>query len=258
MLAANETVAEDYFWQEMPFVYRTHDNPDSEKIRSLAIFINNFGYSLKSSQEEVHPKEIQKLLTKIAGTPAEALISRLTLRSLKQARYTTDCSGHFGLAAKYYCHFTSPIRRYPDLQIHRIIKDSLRGRMNERKLRHYNSILPEVAKSSSELERRAEEAERETDKLKKAEYMLKYIGETFEGVISGMNSYGIFVELPNTVEGMVSVASMKDDYYTYNERSFELIGERKNKHYKLGQTVKVQVVGADILRRTVDFELVDN
>lgn len=258
MLAANETVAEDYFWQEMPFVYRTHDNPDSEKIRSLAIFINNFGYSLKSSQEEVHPKEIQKLLTKIAGTPAEALISRLTLRSLKQARYTTDCSGHFGLAAKYYCHFTSPIRRYPDLQIHRIIKDSLRGRMNERKLRHYNSILPEVAKSSSELERRAEEAERETDKLKKAEYMLKYIGETFEGVISGINSYGIFVELPNTVEGMVSVASMKDDYYTYNERSFELIGERKNKHYKLGQTVKVQVVGADILRRTVDFELVDN
>lgn len=258
MLAANETVAEDYFWQEMPFVYRTHDNPDSEKIRSLAIFINNFGYSLKSSQEEVHPKEIQKLLTKIAGTPAEALISRLTLRSLKQARYTTDCSGHFGLAAKYYCHFTSPIRRYPDLQIHRIIKDCLRGRMNERKLRHYNSILPEVAKSSSELERRAEEAERETDKLKKAEYMLKYIGETFEGVISGMNSYGIFVELPNTVEGMVSVASMKDDYYTYNERSFELIGERKNKHYKLGQTVRVQVVGADILRRTVDFELVDN
>jgi len=258
MLAANETVAEDYFWQEMPFVYRTHDNPDSEKIRSLAIFINNFGYSLKSSQEEVHPKEIQKLLTRIAGTPAEALISRLTLRSLKQARYTTDCSGHFGLAAKYYCHFTSPIRRYPDLQIHRIIKDCLRGRMNERKLRHYNSILPEVAKSSSELERRAEEAERETDKLKKAEYMLKYIGETFEGVISGMNSYGIFVELPNTVEGMVNVASMKDDYYTYNERSFELIGERKNKHYKLGQRVKVQIAGADILRRTVDFELVDN
>ncbi len=258
MLAANETVAEDFFWQEMPFVYRTHDNPDSEKIRSLAIFINNFGYSLKSSQEEVHPKEIQKLLAKIAGTPAEALISRLTLRSLKQARYTTDCSGHFGLAAKYYCHFTSPIRRYPDLQIHRIIKDVLRGRMNERKLRHYNSILPEVAKSSSELERRAEEAERETDKLKKAEYMLKYIGETFEGVISGMNAYGMYVELPSTVEGMVNVASMKDDYYTYNERSFELIGERRNKHYKLGQTVKIQVVGADILRRTVDFELVDN
>lgn len=257
MLAANETVAEDYFWQEMPFVYRTHDNPDSEKIRSLAIFINNFGYSLKSSQEEVHPKEIQKLLTKIAGTPAEALISRLTLRSLKQARYTTDCSGHFGLAAKYYCHFTSPIRRYPDLQIHRIIKDCLRGRMDDRKIRHYNSILPEVAKSSSELERRAEEAERETDKLKKAEYMLSFIGEEFEGVISGMNSYGMYVELPNTVEGMVNVSSMKDDYYSYNERSFELIGEHKNKHYKLGQTVKIKVVGADILRRTVDFELVD-
>lgn len=256
MLAANETVAEDYFWQEIPFVYRTHDTPDTEKIKRLSTFINNFGYSLKSSQEELHPKELQKLLLKIAGTPAENLISRLTLRSLKQAKYTTACTGHFGLAAKYYCHFTSPIRRYPDLQIHRIIKDNLRGRMNEEKRAHYNSILAEVAKKSSELERRAEEAERETDKLKKTEYMLNYIGEEFEGVISGMNQWGIYVELPNTIEGMVHVSSLKDDFYEYNEGTFEMVGERFNKHYKLGQTVKIKVKAADVLRRTIDFEFV--
>lgn len=256
MLAANETVAEDYFWQEMPFVYRTHDVPDSEKIKRLSTFINNFGYSLKSSQEEIHPKELQKLLSKIAGTPAENLISRLTLRSLKQAKYTTACTGHFGLAAKYYCHFTSPIRRYPDLQIHRIIKDNLRGRMNDNKIAHYNAILTEVAKRSSELERRAEEAERETDKLKKTQYMLNYIGEEFEGVISGMNQWGIYVELPNTIEGMVHVSTLKDDFYAYNEGTFEMVGERFNKHYKLGQTVKIRVINADVLRRTIDFELV--
>lgn len=256
MLAANETVAEDYFWQEMPFVYRTHDVPDSEKIKRLSTFINNFGYCLKSSQEEIHPKELQKLLSKIAGTPAENLISRLTLRSLKQAKYTTACTGHFGLAAKYYCHFTSPIRRYPDLQIHRIIKDNLRGRMNDNKIAHYNAILTEVAKRSSELERRAEEAERETDKLKKTQYMLNYIGEEFEGVISGMNQWGIYVELPNTIEGMVHVSTLKDDFYAYNEGTFEMVGERFNKHYKLGQTVKIRVINADVLRRTIDFELV--
>lgn len=167
MLAANETVAAEYYWRELPFVYRTHEQPDSEKIQKLSTFINNFGYSLHIGSDEVHPKELQKLLEKIDGTSEEPLISRLTLRSMKQARYTVENTGHFGLAADCYCHFTSPIRRYPDLQIHRIIKDSLRGRLGEKRIGHYTQILPEVAKHASEMERRADEAERETIKLKK-------------------------------------------------------------------------------------------
>lgn len=257
MLIANETVAQDYFWQEVPFVYRTHENPDEEKIKKLATFINNFGYTLHIGQDEVHPKELQKLLMKIDGTEEEALISRLTLRSMKQAKYTTECTGHFGLATNYYCHFTSPIRRYPDLQIHRIIKNCLRGRMNAKKADHYEKILPEVAKHSSEMERRADEAERETDKLKKVQYMKMHLGEEFTGVISGVTSYGFYVELPNTIEGLVHVTSLKGDYFNYSEETYELIGENSNKHYKLGQTVKVIVAGTDEIVRTIDFELAD-
>ncbi|MBD5470535.1 MAG: ribonuclease R, partial [Lachnospiraceae bacterium] len=208
MLIANETVAQHFYWMELPFVYRTHDTPDPEKIAKLSTFIRNFGYSLKSKQEEVHPKELQKLLANVEDTPEEALISRLTLRSMKQAKYTIDCTGHFGLACQYYCHFTSPIRRYPDLQIHRIIKEQLRGKMNEKRIEHYSEILPEVAKNSSEMERRADEAERETDKLKKAEYMEEHIGSIFEGVISSITSWGIYVELPNTIEGMIHVSML--------------------------------------------------
>ncbi len=255
MLIANETVAQDYFWQELPFVYRTHDNPDSEKIQKLGTFINNFGYSIHIGQDEVHPKELQKLLMKIDGTPEEALISRLTLRSMKQAKYTTMCTGHFGLATNYYCHFTSPIRRYPDLQIHRIIKDNLRGRMNAKKAAHYEKILPEVAKHSSEMERRADEAERETDKLKKVEYMLEHLGEVFEGVISGVSEYGFYVELPNTIEGLVHVTTLTDDYYHYIEATYELAGEATNRRYKLGQKVKVMATAADKLLRTIDFRV---
>lgn len=257
MLIANETVAQDYFWQELPFVYRTHDNPDGEKIKKLATFINNFGYSIHIGQDEVHPKELQKLLMKIEGTPEEALISRLTLRSMKQAKYTTVSTGHFGLATNYYCHFTSPIRRYPDLQIHRIIKDNLRGRMDAKKIAHYEKILDDVASHSSKTERRAEEAERETDKLKKVEYMSERIGECFEGVISGVTEWGFYVELPNTIEGLVHVTSLKDDYYHYDERSYELIGETTNHRYKLGQKVKVMVEATDKLLRTIDFCVVE-
>ena len=257
MLIANETVAQDYFWQEIPFVYRTHDNPDEEKIRKLATLINNFGYSLHIGQDEVHPKELQKLLMKIDGTAEEALISRLTLRSMKQAKYTTDNTGHFGLATSYYCHFTSPIRRYPDLQIHRIIKETLRGKMSGKRIDHYDKILPEVAKHSSEMERRADEAERETDKLKKAEYMESHLDEIFEGVISSVTKWGLYVELPNTVEGLVHVTALRDDYYHYQEDTYELIGEATNKHYKLGQQVFVRVTDVDRLLRTIDFELVD-
>lgn len=257
MLLANETVAEDFYWQELPFVYRTHEAPDEEKIRKLATFINNFGYSMHVGVNEIRPKEIQKLLAKVEDRPEEALICRLALRSMKQARYLPENIGHFGLAANYYTHFTSPIRRYPDLQIHRIIKDNIRGRMNEEKIAHYQSILPEVTKHSSEMERRAEEAERETVKLKKVEYMRQYIGDEFEGVISGITKWGMYVELPNTVEGMVHVANMSDDHYDYYEERYEMAGVHTGKVYKLGQKVRVRVLNADRMMRTIDFEIAD-
>lgn len=256
MLMANETVAEEYFWREMPFLYRTHEVPDEEKIRQLSTFINNFGYHIHV-RNEVRPKEIQKLLAKIEGTPEEALISRLALRSMKQARYTTENTGHFGLAAKYYTHFTSPIRRYPDLQIHRIIKENLRGRLNEDRIAHYSEILPKVAVQCSERERTAEEAEREVVKLKKAEYMRAHIGEEYEGVISGVTKWGIYVELPNTVEGLVHVTDMWDDHYDFIEQSWEMVGEHTGKTYKLGQKVSVRVIDADKIQRTVNFEIGD-
>ena len=256
MLLANETVAEEYYWREIPFVYRVHETPDEDKIKKLTILINNFGYSLHIS-DEVRPGQIQKLLAKIQGTPQETMISRLALRSMKQARYTPENDGHFGLAARYYTHFTSPIRRYPDLQIHRIIKDDLRGRMNEKKMEHYQTILPEVTRQASETERRAEEAERETIRLKKAEYMEAHIGEVFEGVISGITNWGIYVELSNTIEGLVHVANMYDDHYDYYEDRYEMVGEHTGKTYKLGETVYVRVIDADCLTRTIDFEMAD-
>lgn len=256
MLIANETIAEDFFWQELPFVYRSHENPDSEKIKQLGIFINNFGYSIRITQDEIHPKELQKLLLKIDGTPEEALISRLTLRSMKRANYTTTSDGHFGLATKYYCHFTSPIRRYPDLQIHRIIKENLRGKMGEKRISHYNKILNDVARQASLTERRADEAERDVDKLKKVEYMSNFIGETFWGVISGITNWGMYVELPNTVEGMVRVSEMMNDYFIYDEEHYMLLGEHTRESYKLGEKVLVEVIATDKLMKTIDFALV--
>ncbi|MBQ3666020.1 MAG: ribonuclease R [Lachnospiraceae bacterium] len=254
MLIANETVAEDYFWQELPFVYRTHDNPDAEKMLKLGLFINNFGYAIKGEQD-IHPKELQKLLERIDGTEEETLISRLTLRSMKQARYTTQCTGHFGLATKYYCHFTSPIRRYPDLQIHRIIKENLRGGISEKRVRHYESILPNIAENSSLTERRADEAERDTDKLKKVEYMQKHLGEIFEGVISSITNRGMYVELPNTIEGMIRVTDLLDDYYYYDDDNYEMIGKETGRRFKLGQKVSVIAVKADKMQRQIDFKL---
>ena len=255
MLMANETVAEEYFWRDVPFLYRTHDTPDEEKIRQLSAFINNFGYHIHV-RNEVRPKEIQKLLGKVDGTPEEALISRLALRSMKQARYSTENTGHFGLAAKYYTHFTSPIRRYPDLQIHRIIKDNLRGRLGEARISHYAEILPETAAQCSMKERTAEEAEREVVKLKKAEYMRERIGEEYDGVISGVTRWGLYVELANTVEGLVHVADMRDDHYEFVEQDYELVGVHTGRTYKLGQSVRVRVTDADKIQRTVNFEIV--
>ncbi len=257
MLIANETVAEDCYWQSLPFLYRTHDRPDSDRMRKLSAFLHNFGYTIHMKNHEVHPMELQKLLVKLEGTPEEALVDRLTLRSMKQARYGTECTGHFGLAANCYCHFTSPIRRYPDLQIHRIIKDVLRGRMKEERLLHYEQILDEVARQSSERERKADEAERETVRMKKAEYMSRFLYEEFDGVISGMTAWGIYVELPNTVEGLVRTASLQDDYYEYNESMYEMVGVHTGRRWKLGQAVRVRVTGADKLARTVDFEMAE-
>ena len=259
MLMANETVAQEYCTEEIPFVYRTHDNPDPEKVESLLTLLHNQGVKIQKAKEEITPKEIQQIIESIEGLPNEAMISRLVLRSMKQAKYTTECSGHFGLAAKYYCHFTSPIRRYPDLQIHRIIKDNLRGRlMREGRIEHYAEILDEVARQSSVCERRADEAERESDKLKKAEYMSYHLGEVFEGIISGVTGWGLYVELPNTVEGLVHVNTLRDDYYVFDQESYELRGEMTKKVYKLGDKVRVRVADADKMLKTVDFELVSD
>ena len=264
MLAANETVASHFYWLEVPFVYRIHEVPDADRIQRLAAFISGFGLSMKTlgrngkaSGEEIHPKEIQKLLAKIEGTPEEALISRLALRSMKQAKYSVECAGHFGLACKYYCHFTSPIRRYPDLQIHRIIKEQLRGKLTEERITHYQSILPQVAKHASEMERRADEAERETDKLKKAEYMEQFIGECFEGVVSGVTAWGVYVELPNTVEGLIHISKLPGDFYYYNEAVCELTDDYSHRSFRPGMKVKVCVDGSDRFTRTVDFSLVE-
>lgn len=253
MLMANETIAEDYFWQEVPFLYRTHDNPDPEKMKRLGLFINNFGYTIRTQHGEVHPKELQKLLKKIEGTEEEALISRLTLRSMRQAKYMPLCTGHFGLAANYYTHFTSPIRRYPDLQIHRIIKENLHGGLTGKRLAHYEKILTGVSIQCSSTERRADEAERETIKLKKCEYMSKRIGENFDGVISGVTNWGFYVELPNTVEGLVHVNELYGDYYVFDENKMELRGEMTGRIYRLGQKIRVTVTGTDRLTRTIDF-----
>lgn len=258
MLMANETVAREYCKGEYPFVYRTHENPDPEKVEELLTLLHHQGIQVRKSREEITPKEIQEILESIQGLPNETMISRLTLRTMKQAKYTTECSGHFGLAARYYCHFTSPIRRYPDLQIHRIIRDNLRGRLQrEGKTEHYREILEEVARQSSVCERRAQEAERESDKLKKAEYMSYHLGEEFDGIISGVTGYGLYVELSNTVEGLVHVTSLRDDYYEFDQEAYELRGQLTIKIYHLGQKVRVRVADADAMKRTVDFTLAE-
>lgn len=257
MLMANETIAEDYFWQEIPFEFRTHGEPDPEKVEKLSNVMAGFGYYFKASGDSVHPKEFQKLLRRIEGKPEEGFISRITLRSMQQARYSTECTGHFGLATKYYCHFTSPIRRYPDLQIHRIIKENLHGGLNEKRLVHYGNILPGVAESNSRNERRAQEAEREVEKLKKVQYMSRRIGEEFDGIISGITAYGFYVELANTVEGMVRISSIPDDFYIYDEDSMSIKGRETGKTYAMGHAVRVKAVHVDKLLRIIDFELVE-
>ena len=253
MLMANETVAEDFYWQGQPFVYRTHENPDPEKIRELSVLVSHFGYHIRMGQEEIHPKEIQKLLASIQDSPEEALIGRLSLRAMKRARYQPECTGHFGLAAKYYSHFTSPIRRYPDLQIHRIMGECLAGKMTEERKAHYEEILPDVCAQCSSMERKADEAEREAEKVKKCQYMAGHIGEIYEGVVSGVTGWGLYVELANTVEGLISVTSLDDDYYRFDETGYCLRGNMTGRVYSLGQSMTVRVAAVDKMACTIDF-----
>ena len=255
MLAANETVAEEFCKREIPFVYRIHSEPDPEKIESVLKFVRSQGVRIDKKKQNITPKEIQQAVESVQGTPVETMVSYVILRAMQQARYEPTCDGHFGLAAKYYCHFTSPIRRYPDLQIHRIIHDCIRGRMTPERIQHYNDILEEVARQSSVTERRATECERETEKLKKAEYMYERIGQEFEGKISSVTSWGMYVELPNTIEGLVRAADMTDDYYSFDETKQAMVGRLSGKIYRLGDTVTVYVKDADLRMHTVDFTL---
>ena len=256
MLAANETVAEDFYWRQIPFLYRTHGEPDSDKIDELKRLTGNFGYALKPSHESIQPMDIQKLLKFFEEKEENPLISEMTLRSMKRAEYGPKCIGHFGLAAKYYCHFTSPIRRYPDLQIHRIIKETLHGKMTDKRSLHFEKLMPEAGRHCSETERKADELEREGKKLKCCEYMEGHLGEEFTGRISGITSWGIYVELENSIEGMVSVTSLKG-YYTYDERHYQMVSEVGNRSYHFGQEVRVKVVNSDPVMRTIDFEMAD-
>jgi len=276
MLLANETVAGHYFQLKSPFIYRTHEDPEPDKIEQLKISLGNFGFKMGGSQakrklpririkgrkreveqlERVKPRDIQRILKQVAGTPYEATIGRLALRSMKRAEYSPEETSHFGLASPCYCHFTSPIRRYPDLQIHRIIKEQLTGQFSKVRRNHYHGILTEVAKQSSERERRGEETEREVEKLKKAEYMENHLGEIYDGVVCGVTAWGLYVELPNTVEGLVHIRTIPDDYYIFDEQTLRLVGRRNGVSFRLGQPVKVWVKAADKWSRLIDFELV--
>lgn len=256
MLICNETVAEHFFWANTPFVYRVHEDPDPDKMESFNEFAHSMGYSLKGVKK-VHPRALQELLKKVKGTKQERIISTIMLRSLQKARYHYENLGHFGLAAKYYSHFTSPIRRYPDLIIHRIMKEALKGNLNPAREEILWNKLPDITKQCSERERASEEAERETVDLKKVEFMKQHEGEIFEGIISSVTSFGMFIELDNTIEGLVRMSSMDDDYYIFNEKMYCLVGERTRKIYRIGDTVNILVARADILMKQIDFVLVD-
>ena len=256
MLVCNETIAEHMYWTNLPFVYRIHEDPDEEKLEKFKEFIYNLGYVVRWGQE-THPRALQDILDKVKGKKEETVVSTLLLRSMMQAKYSPECVGHFGLAAKYYCHFTSPIRRYPDLQIHRIIKEQLNGKIDEKRAGKLTNIVEVASKQSSEMERLAQEAEREVDDLKKAEYMQERIGEEFSAIISSVTSFGLFAELPNTIEGLIHITALDDDYYVYDEAHLCLIGERTKKVYRLGDEVKVRCSRVDIDNREVYFDLIE-
>jgi len=257
MLACNETVAENYYWLNMPFVYRIHEDPEEEKMYEFSKFVHNLGYTLKGNQD-VHPRELQQLLEKVKGKKEETLVNTMMLRSLRKAVYSPESSSHFGLAATYYCHFTSPIRRYPDLQIHRIIKGQLNGKISESEMNRLFERTALVSEQSSKMERVADEIERDTNKIKIAEFMSDKIGEEYEGVISGVTSFGVFVELDNTVEGLIHISNLIDDYYIYDNEKKELMGQKNRKVFKIGDVVKVKLKTVSIARAEIDFVLLEN
>ena len=253
MLVCNETIAENSFWQEMPFMYRSHQEPDEDKLEKMEQFLRGFGYYLRKKDGEIHPRELQKVLQKAEETDEERIITRMVLRSMMQARYTAENGGHFGLAAKYDCHFTFPLRRYPDLEIHRMIKKMLHGELDEKASAYYRRKMPDWAKHCSKQERVAEDAERDTDALKKVEFMEDKVGQIYEGIISGVTNWGIYVELPNTIEGMVALSQMDDDYYEFDEKKMLVFGKRTKKSYRLGDKVVVSVAKVDRMMGTIDF-----
>ncbi|MFQ7472738.1 MAG: ribonuclease R family protein, partial [Anaerovoracaceae bacterium] len=253
MLIANETVAEHFYWMEIPFVYRVHEKPDNEKIDKLKVFLQSFGIILKGNSDSIHPKAISNILEQVKGKSNENVVSSVTLRSMQKAFYSTSCEGHFGLALKYYCHFTSPIRRYPDLMIHRIIKWVISNEVTSKGTKYFAKMAENAAELSSAAERKAIEAEREVEKLKKAEYMTYHIGEEFDGVISGVTNFGLYVQLENTIEGLIKIDSLYDDYYDYNQEKYALMGRRTNKVYKLGDKIRIFVDDVNTDRSEINF-----
>lgn len=258
MLTANETVAETFYWLEAPFIYRVHEEPDEDKVLELNKFLYNFGYKIKGSKDNIHPKAFAEVLEDIKGKEEERVVSTLILRTLKVARYESENKGHFGIASKYYCHFTSPIRRYPDLFIHRVISKYLDDNYNvsEETLEKYNEQATNYANQSSEREKVAQKVERDSIDIKKAEFMQDKIDEEFEGIVSSITSFGMFVELESTVEGLIRFEHLGDEYFIYDENRKTLTGEKTKTTYKIGDKVKIRVIHADKITRQIDFEIV--
>lgn len=257
MLTANETIAEKFYWLEAPFIYRVHEVPDMEKIEELNKFLWNLGYRIRGSKENIHPKSFSDVLEQVKGKPEERVVSNLILRTLKIARYESENKEHFGIASKYYCHFTSPIRRYPDLFIHRIISKYLESnyQLTEEQLEKYHKQAVQYAQSSSEREKIAQKVERDAEDIKKAEFMQNKVGEEYDGIISSITSFGIFVELENTVEGLIRFENLGDEYFIYDENRKTLQGEKSKKIYKIGDAIHIKVIYADKLTRRIDFSI---
>ena len=258
MLTANEIVAEKFYWLEAPFIYRVHEEPDTEKVNALNKFLFNFGYKIKSNKEKVYPKAFAEVLEKVKGREEEMVVSNLILRTLKVARYESENKGHFGIASKYYCHFTSPIRRYPDLFIHRIISKYIDNSyiLNEKNLEKYKEQATKYSQTSSEREKIAQKVEREAIAIKKAEYMQNKIGKEYEGIVSGITAFGMFVELENTVEGLIKFEDLGNEYFIYNDENKTLIGEKSKKIYKIGDKIKIKVIYANKQLRRINFKAI--
>ncbi|XKH50710.1 ribonuclease R [Chryseomicrobium palamuruense] len=257
MLAANETVAQHFKWMDVPFMYRIHEDPKPEKLQRFFEFLTSFGLVVKGSSNDIHPKALQEIIESIEGLPEEPVISTMLLRSLQQAKYDPECLGHFGLSTEYYTHFTSPIRRYPDLIVHRLIRTYLiKGDLSQSTIMHWQANLGDIAEHASKMERRAVDAERDVEALKKAQFMVDKIGEEFEGIVSSVTNFGIFVELPNTIEGLIHVTNLTDDYYNFDDRQMIMRGERTGREFRLGDEVKVKVTNVTVEESSIDFEVV--